>query len=78
MSWKCEKCLHYVADKVKHDCINDEHDKLKSENARLKEKLNVAVAALIIIEDLEPINERQRRTVSREALKQIRDDKDKI
>ena len=49
---------------------------LQNENSRLKEKLNIAVAALIIIEDLEPINERQRRAVSREALKQIRDDKE--
>ena len=79
MSWKCEKCLHYVADKVKHDCINDEHDKLQSENARLKEKLEVAME---FISTMSTINEHlgykftQPIIKVREKLKQIRDDKE--
>ncbi len=47
------------------------YDKLLERIANLEEKLTVAREAFREIEDLQPINERARRTIAREALNKL-------
>ena len=53
----------------KNNKLTAEIESLKADNITLNHCINVLHLALIQIEDLPPINERDRRTIAREALK---------
>lgn len=58
--WECPKCR--------------EQQVMKEENENLVAKLEKAKEALVKIENLPPIRERDRRTIAREALRELEEE----
>jgi hypothetical protein len=36
MAYQCDRCLHWTANNNKHECINDEVEKLRAENIKFR------------------------------------------